>query len=101
MELLIGMLFGCFFCGILGGIIGDGRGRGSAGFLCGFMLGPLGVVIALLLPKEQVRAAVSAPVQKRRVAVVPDQVELWEAAERNKKVLPVPPHLRGRRVDEE
>jgi hypothetical protein len=101
MEFLIGMLFACFFCGILGGIIGEGRGRGGAGFMCGFMLGPLGVIIALLLPREEKRPAAIAPVQKKRVAVMPDQVELWEARERNKKVLQVPEHLRGRRVDEE
>jgi hypothetical protein len=101
MEFLIGMLFACFVCGCLGGMIGEGRGRGGAGFMCGFLLGPLGVVIALLLPREEKQPTAIPPIQKRRETVVPDQVDLWEAQERNKKVLPVPIHLRGRQVDEE
>lgn len=39
-------------CGTIGSMIGEKRGRGAAGFWLGFVLGPLGCLAALFLPKE-------------------------------------------------
>ena len=50
---IAGLLF-CLVVALLFGVIGRacaaGRNRGGAGFWLGFMLGPLGCVIALFLP---------------------------------------------------
>lgn len=55
----VGLLFGLcvgiifwFICGYIGGKIGASRGRERAGFWVGFLLGPLGCVVALFLPRE-------------------------------------------------
>ena len=53
--LFVSILFGTLICGALGLAVGRTRGRGTAGFWLGFLLGPLGIVIVLLLP-----AAISA-----------------------------------------
>lgn len=39
-----------FICGFIGSKIAAGRNRSAAGFWLGFLLGPLGVIISLLLP---------------------------------------------------
>ena len=39
-------------CACIGMFIGRTRGRGTAGFWLGFFLGPIGWIIALLLPRE-------------------------------------------------
>lgn len=37
-------------CGVLGAVIGDGKGRAVAGFWIGLLLGPIGLIIAAVLP---------------------------------------------------
>ena len=37
-------------CAIIGKVVGSKKGRGDAGLVLGFLLGPIGIVIALLLP---------------------------------------------------
>lgn len=84
---------------------GAKRGRRGAGIYCGIVLGPIGVVVAFFLPREEQPMArkITETNQRKKliVAKTPDQLETWEAQERNRAVPPVPPHLRGRRVDEE
>jgi uncharacterized membrane protein YeaQ/YmgE (transglycosylase-associated protein family) len=46
------LLFVAVICGFIGYAIGNGRGRGTAGFWLGLLLGPIGVLAALFLPKE-------------------------------------------------
>ena len=41
-------------CGLIAGAIASGRGRSSCGgFATGFLLGPLGIIWALVMPKDQ------------------------------------------------
>lgn len=35
-------------CGIVAGMIGSGKGQGCFGFIIGFLLGPIGIIIALI-----------------------------------------------------
>jgi hypothetical protein len=53
---------------ILGVMIGSSKGRGGAGFALGFLLGPLGVIIALFLKpnsgKVEAEAIVSGGMRK-------------------------------------
>ncbi len=55
-------------CGILGAMIGSSKGRGGAGFALSFLLGPLGVIIALFLKpnsgKVEAEAVVSGGMRK-------------------------------------
>ena len=83
--------------GFLGHLVGRGRGNHSAGMVLGMLLGPLGCLIAALLPDTRTKALGA---RGERVAR-PDPMEDWEARERAKVPLAVPPHLRGRKVDDE
>jgi len=73
---------------LLAWVIGAGRGRGAAGFFCGFLLGPLGVVLAFFLPegkaKQQARRPGSPVKRDRRMPLRPDPLEEFEAAERRR-----------------
>ena len=41
-------------CGLAGGSVTRGKGRGGApGYLLGFLLGPLGLLIAVVLPRNE------------------------------------------------
>jgi len=88
----------------LGGlIVGAKRGRAGAGFLCGFVLGPVGVVASLFLPKgekEQIRPPGSPVKRSRAMPVKVDPLEAWEAKERAKTLLEVPEHLRGKKFED-
>jgi hypothetical protein len=67
---------------IVAWMIGDARGRPGAGFFCGFMLGPLGCVAALFLPKEAAPVTGRRPGQPtqrhHRLPFKGDPVEEWE-----------------------
>lgn len=39
-------------CGVIGRYLGRTKGNATAGFVCGFFLGPIGWIIALLLPEK-------------------------------------------------
>jgi uncharacterized membrane protein YeaQ/YmgE (transglycosylase-associated protein family) len=104
MELLaplLAWLILCFVCGAIGGMCAENRGRGPAGFLLGFLLGPLGIVLALFLPED--RKAIEAgkpgrPVKRVRPEYKKrDPIEEFEERERAKKAFEeVPEHLRGK-----
>jgi hypothetical protein len=99
------LLVSALLCGWIGKLVGGTKGQGEIGAILGFFLGPLGILIAVFLP-----VANKAPVRQRVVKdcrlppVNPpkwDAVEAWESEQREKKVLPVPEHLRGKKLDEE
>ena len=47
--ILIGFLL---VCGVVGSIVGENRGRKWAGFWLGLLLGPIGILATLFLPKD-------------------------------------------------
>lgn len=51
------MLLLAVVCGAIGYAIGKGKGRPTAGFWWGFLLGPLGVIVVLILPNEAAKLA--------------------------------------------
>lgn len=51
--LLVVGFVGLLLLGVLGAFIGNMRRHGVAGFWLGFLLGPLGVLIAALLPDDR------------------------------------------------
>ena len=54
MEAFIGLVFIWVICGFIAGSIASGRGRsGCGGFATGFFLGPLGIIWALVMKKDQ------------------------------------------------
>lgn len=40
-------------CGVIAGMIGSNKGSGCAGFALGLLLGPLGIIIALIMKGNQ------------------------------------------------
>lgn len=54
--LLIAGFLAFLLLGLLGAFVGRMRQHGIAGFWLGFLLGPLGVVVAALLPDDRTRA---------------------------------------------
>ena len=52
--------------GMIGAACGSSRGRGAAGFMLGLFLGPLGWVVALLLPSAYVGGPRRGPYIRRR-----------------------------------
>jgi len=50
------MVFGLvawILCGVAAGMIGSGKGQGCLGFILGFLLGPFGIVFALLMKGDR------------------------------------------------
>ena len=55
MEILV-IIFLWFFCGFVAGAIAERKGRsGGNFFLVGVLLGPLGIVVALVMSKTQTK----------------------------------------------
>lgn len=50
--MLVLLIFVAVVCGFIGYAIGQNRGRATAGFWLGLLLGPVGCLAALFLPKE-------------------------------------------------
>jgi hypothetical protein len=100
---LLFVLIGALVCGFIGYAVGDTRQQGGLGFVLGFLLGPLGILVAVLLPRKELpqrQRWQEKQARKYRAAPVMDEVEAWEARQRAKEPLPVPPHLKGRTLDE-
>ena len=56
MEGLLVFIIFCCFNGFIGWLIAKGKGRGTAGFWWGFLLGIIGwIVAAMLEPSREVR----------------------------------------------
>ena len=41
------------FCGVVGGAMGGGKGHGTLGFFCGFLIGPVGLIVIALVPRRR------------------------------------------------
>lgn len=87
---LIGALMGWVVTILLGWMVGESRGRPGAGFLCAFLLGPLGVIVALFLPREarhnvEQRKPGSPTKRERRLPVKGDPIAEWERRELYKR----------------
>ena len=52
MVAAVSALIICIICGFVGYKIGGTRGRPCAGFWLGFLVGPLGCLVALFLPRD-------------------------------------------------
>jgi len=50
--MIVVVFFVAVVCGFIGYGIGHSRGRGTAGFWLGLLLGPVGCLAALFLPRE-------------------------------------------------
>jgi hypothetical protein len=92
-------LSGWMMVALVAAMVGESRGRAGAGFLCGLLLGPLGIVVALFLPRED-----PAPPRGGRQGFPPDAVprnpgswrpdpvDEWEAKEKARTVIKHPGH---------
>ena len=47
--MIVELLAALFVCGVVGNVVGSFRGRGTAGFWLGFLFGPVGWCVTLLL----------------------------------------------------
>lgn len=95
------VLGGALVCAVIGMIAAGTKGNGLAGFAWGFLLGPLGILIAIIIPENPEWIKSRCPRKPARPMALPvDPVDQWEAKEKAKTVLPVPDHLRGRKIDE-
>jgi hypothetical protein len=100
MELILLAAVGSWLlCAWLGKVVGGMRGQAELGLLLGLLLGPLGVLVAVVLPES--RGGGGPAAGKREHVARRDPMAEWEAAERAKTPLPVPEHLRGKRVEDE
>ena len=117
------MEFWYFLCGfaislMIGLAIGNSKGRPGFGMAMAFFLGPIGWLIAAIaddkrpkcrhcrgpLPSLMVSRCMHCGGQIRYEKAVDmammDPIDEWDAREKAKTILPVPEHLRGRRLDE-
>ena len=53
-EIIIIVVLVGLVCGLIGGALASEKGRGLEGLVLGFFFGPIGIVIALLLPPQAV-----------------------------------------------
>ena len=44
-----------FFCSVIAGLIGAKKGAGCSGLFVGFLLGPLGIIIALIMSGNRIK----------------------------------------------
>lgn len=118
-----GMELWYYLCGfavnlLIGWAIGNSKGRPGFGMVMAFFLGPIGWLIAAIaddkrpkcrhchgpLPDRMVNKCLHCGGQIRceRAAEMEaiDPIDEWDAREKSKTILPVPEHLRGRRIDE-
>lgn len=83
---LLGAAVGVIVMTTLGWMIGESRGRPGAGLMCGLFLGPLGVILALFLPRDGAGPPArsrEAPVQRQRNRPLKmDPLEEFEERER-------------------
>lgn len=78
------LLFWCGVGGLVGALIGSGKGRAAAGFWLGLLLGIIGwIIVALLSPRQSYAAAVAAPGVANAAAMAQYQQQLrqWAVSE--------------------
>ncbi|HSI10385.1 MAG TPA: hypothetical protein VK961_00010 [Chthoniobacter sp.] len=87
MDTLITLLIVGGIGGLIGTLIGRGRGRGGEGALLGFCFGPIGWIVVLLLPAVSVHTAAGEPRPPRTGAaygrVKQAKDEAWQKAQRD------------------
>lgn len=101
--LAVGVVFG-----VIGAMVAGTKGNAGMGFLCGFLLGPFGILIAMLIPADAGGPAARCPycradlpegkvarcrkcggmLARKAVANPMDPVDAWEARERSGRNLP-------------
>jgi hypothetical protein len=60
-----------FLCGIAGAMIGARKGAGCSGFLLGLVLGPIGLVIALVMKGSRVRCPACKELIQKKAVICP------------------------------
>jgi hypothetical protein len=84
------VIVGAVVCGLVGAVIGNTRKMAWPGWWCGFLLGPIGWIIVLLLPKsapaEKERTPGSPTKRTRTVPVKADPFEVWEAKQQKQEL---------------
>ena len=51
-ALVLGWIAGAAICGALGYVVGNAKAAGAAGFWLGFLLGPLGIIVAFAIDQR-------------------------------------------------
>ncbi len=95
-------------CGVVGMAVGGTKGNAGAGLVLGFLFGPIGILIAVLLPATQTALPRQCPYCRKGIPEgdfqrcchcggalirkafrqVNDPVDQWEAREKSGKKLP-------------
>lgn len=54
MEVILALVFFFPLCGVISAVVANTKGRSGCGwFALGFLLGPFGIIFALVMPKNQ------------------------------------------------
>jgi hypothetical protein len=79
-----GLVLGILFA-FLGSLLAGRKGNGLAGAVLGLLLGPIGIIIALLLPAQKVEPKESTKAKKKLQSFAArrgDPIEEWERSQR-------------------
>lgn len=82
---VFGLLAGALICGCLGMAVASGKNQAGMGFALGLLLGPLGILIAVLLPKKAEPTSGAQRARKKMESFAArrgDPVEEWERRQR-------------------
>lgn len=76
MEIVIYVVIFALVFGFIGKALGEmgGRKKGDAGFLCGALLGPLGCVIAAVIPADKPEGPTPTDDTQRKIAELEAQL---------------------------
>ena len=70
-------LFGLLICAVIGWMIGSLKGKGGSGFFLGLLLGPLGVIVAAVLPRSPEYEALHIRQVQSILGTAPQQGGWW------------------------
>jgi hypothetical protein len=90
---MLPVLVGMIVCGFLGYAVAHTRNQGGLGLVLGLLLGPLGILVAALLPRQEPAPGPRGASQGRSLArrATTDPVDAWEARERDRRKFSAPP----------